>query len=60
MIATMRGSFSESNFNDFLSDLLIGRGGLTNLPGKISWKKADKWDGKDAPVIEESPLYDDL
>jgi hypothetical protein len=55
----MRGSFSESNLNDFLSDLLIGRGGLVKLPGQVKWKKADKWDGKDAPVIEET-LYEDL
>ena len=28
MIATMRGSFSEDNLNQFLSDVQIGKGGL--------------------------------
>ena len=62
MVATMRASFSESNLNDFLSDLLIGRGGLANLPGKITIKKAERWDGEDAPPLEEDEgyLYDDL
>ena len=57
MTATMRGSFSTNNLNDFLSDLLIGRGGLTNLAGEFKLKKAEKWDGKDAPPLEEDDSY---
>ena len=62
MIATMRSSFSSKNLNEWLSDLLIGRGGLENLSSPIKIKKTDKWDGKDAAVIEEEDLsqYDDL
>jgi hypothetical protein len=61
MIATMRSSFSAKNLNEFSSDLLIGKGGLETLTSQIKVKKVDKWDGKDAPVIEEEDLsmYDD-
>lgn len=61
MIATMRSSYSNSNLNSFMSDLLIGKGGLLDLKSTIQIKKADKWDGKDAPKIEEEDLsmYDD-
>ena len=62
MQATMRASFSEGNLNDFLSDLLIGRGGLANLRDKITIKKAERWNGEDAPPLDEddSYLYDEL
>lgn len=61
MVATMRSSFSSDNVNGFLSDLLIGRGGLAKLPGAIKIKKADAWDGGDAPPLEDdSYLYEDL
>ena len=62
MVATMRSSFSTKNLNEWLGDLLIGKGGLENLSAPIAIKKADKWDGKDAPALEEEDLsmYDDL
>ena len=62
MIATMRSSYSNSNLDDFLKNLLIGKGGLENLSSPIAVKKADKWDGKDATPYEEEDLsmYDDL
>lgn len=59
MVATMRSSFSSKNVNEFVSNLLIGKGGLENLTAQIKVKKADKWDGKDAqPYVEE--VYDEL
>lgn len=59
MTATMRASFSSKAMNQFMSDLLIGKGGLSDLTQPIAIKKADKWDGKDAePIVEE--YYDDL
>jgi protein disulfide-isomerase A6 len=61
MSATMRSSFSADNLNAFLSDLLIGRGGLAKLPGAIKIKKAEAWNGEDAPPLEDdSYLYEDL
>jgi len=61
MIATMRSSFSSDNLNEFLSDLLIGRGGLAKLNGPIKIKKAEAWNGEDAPPLEDdSYLYEDL
>lgn len=61
MIATMRSSFSPENLNEFLSDLLIGRGGLASLSGPIKIKKAEAWNGEDAPPLEDdSYLYEDL
>jgi protein disulfide-isomerase A6 len=64
MIATMRGSYAKDNVSSFLQDLLIGKGGLSKLDKEFKVKKADKWDGKDAPIIEEEPLdlddHDDL
>ena len=60
MTATMRSSFSDSNIKDFCGDLLIGKGGLSKLAGAINLKKAEKWDGKDAPPLTEDTYYDDL
>ena len=61
MIATMRSSFSADHLNEFLGDLLIGRGGLAQLPGAIKIKKAEAWNGEDAPPLEDdSYLYEDL
>lgn len=31
---------------------MIGKGGLEDLKYKLTFKKADKWDGKDAPPLE--------
>lgn len=59
MIATMRGSFSKDNVSQFLQDLLVGKGGLSKLDKEFKVKKVDKWDGKDAPVLEEED-YGDL
>ena len=53
MIATMKGGFSESGVNEFISNLLIGKGGLESLSSKFEVKKVDKWDGKDAPALED-------
>lgn len=38
---------------------MIGKGGLLKLDKEFKVKKADKWDGKDAPVIVEED-YGDL
>jgi hypothetical protein len=59
MIATMRGSYSQDNVGQFLQDLLIGKGGLGKLDKEFKIKKAEKWDGKDAPALEEEN-YEDL
>ena len=56
----MRSSFSADNLNGFLSDLLIGKGGLQQLAGDFKIKKAEKWDGKDAAPLEDDSYYEDL
>jgi hypothetical protein len=48
----MKGAFDEDKLSTFLSDLISGRAGLEDLKNKPEFKKVDKWDGKDAPVIE--------
>lgn len=61
MVATMRSSFSADNVNEFLSGVLIGKGGLAKLRGEITIKKSEKWNGEDAPPLEDdSYLYEDL
>lgn len=50
----MKGSFAEDRINDFLSDLINGKASLEDLKGKLQFKKADKWDGKDAPPLDVS------
>ena len=56
----MRSSFSEENVNNFVNDLLIGKGQLSSLTRGIKINKVDLWDGKDAaPFEEESYDYDD-
>ena len=57
MVGIMKGSFDEAKFSDFLSDLIIGKVSLEDLKTKISVKKADKWDGKDAPPMEVSLIF---
>lgn len=60
-VSTLKGSFSDEKLSDFLSDLMSGRVALDDLKQKkITIKKADKWDGKDAQPIIEEPLTDDL
>jgi hypothetical protein len=58
----MKNSFSEKNMNEFLSNTLTKGMSMQAIPGEIKFKKADKWDGKDAPVLEEEDYgeYEDL
>jgi protein disulfide-isomerase A6 len=58
LISTMRMSFSYPNMKEYLGELLIGKGNLEALKTDITIKKADAWDGKDAPVIQDE--YEDL
>jgi len=52
----MRGSFSLDGENAFLAKVLTGSAGTDKIPGgSLEFKKADKWDGKDAAPIEEEP-----
>ena len=53
-VSTLKGSFSDDKLSDFLADLMSGRVALDDLKQKkLTIKKADKWDGKDAkPIIE--------
>ena len=49
--------------NEFLSSTLTKGMSLQSIPGgEIKFKKNDKWDGKDAPVLEEEDYgeYEDL
>jgi len=61
VFATMRGSFSLEGTNAFLSKVLTGSAGTDKiLGGSLEFKKADKWDGKDAtPYVEEETDYGD-
>ena len=52
-IAIMKGSFDDASYSGFLSDLISGRVGLDDLKAKPVFKKADNWDGQDAPKIDE-------
>jgi len=60
MVATMKSSFSQDNLAQFITDVSIGKGGLSKLPTPITIKKAEKWDGKDAAPLEDDTYYDDL
>ena len=51
-ISTMKAAFDEDKLADFLSDLISGRAALDDLKKQPSFKKADKWDGNDAPPLE--------
>jgi hypothetical protein len=55
MVGTMKGSFNAEGVTDYLR--MAGGGQVRNLEALpkagLNFKKADKWDGKDAPVIEE-------
>lgn len=48
----MKGAFTEDKVNTFLNDLISGGVSLDELKSKPVFKKADKWDGKDAPPLE--------
>ena len=58
----MKSSFSAKSMNEFLGNIVTKGMSLQDLPGPIKFKKADKWDGKDAPVLEEEDYgeYEDL
>jgi len=61
MIATMKSSFSEENVNQFVQGVIAGKGGLLPLTAEMTFRKVDKWDGKDAaPIDEDDYMYDDL
>jgi hypothetical protein len=47
-VSIMKAAFSGETLGSFLSDLMSGRVGLDDLKTKPTFKKADKWDGKDA------------
>jgi len=47
----MKGSFAEEKLSDFLNDLINGRSSLEDVK-KLTFKKVDKWDGKDAAPLE--------
>ena len=49
----MKGSFAEDKLSQFMNDLISGGVSLDDLKTPIKINKVDKWDGKDAPVIEE-------
>ena len=54
VFATMRGSFSYSNVNEFVTKVITGSAPTEKLPvGGIAIKKADTWDGKDAQPYQE-------
>jgi len=61
VFGVLAGSFSQEGVKDYLR--MAGGGQVRNLEplakSGIVIKKADKWDGKDAPVIVEEPLDDD-
>lgn len=57
MYSVMRGSFNVEGVNQFLTNLIIGKGGLEDIKFNMTFKKADKWDGKDAPQEE---VHDEL
>lgn len=48
----MKGAFTEDKVNTFLNDLISGGVSLDDLKNKPAFKKADKWDGKDAAPLE--------
>jgi len=62
MFGTMKGSFNIEGVKEYLR--MAGGGQVRNLEALpkagMTFKKADKWDGKDAPVIEEESYdFDD-
>ena len=60
MIGIMKGGYHEKGINEWLQGLLTGRGGLEKLSKPLAFKKVDKWDGKDAPALEEEEYdYDE-
>mmetsp|Transcript_15524 Transcript_15524/g.10894 ORF Transcript_15524/g.10894 Transcript_15524/m.10894 type:complete len:108 (-) Transcript_15524:69-392(-) len=58
-IGFQQGSFSKDGIEDYLKNIMSGKGRLEDLRADMKFKKVDKWDGEDAPVFEEV-YYDDL
>ena len=57
LYSIMHGSFSLKNLNNYIQELLDGRGRLQPLNNvKMSFQNSPKWDRTDAPVIPEEPL----
>ena len=49
----MFGSFTPKNVNNFIQELLDGKGRLEPLKIDMKFKTTEKWDRTDAPVITE-------
>jgi hypothetical protein len=60
VFGTMRGSYSEKGLGDYIRSATSGN--VRNLEAfpkaGMTFKKAKKWDGKDAAPIVEEPLED--
>ena len=58
----MSTSYTDKNLQNFLLELLAGKAGLSPLRSKMTFQTSDKWDGTEAPIIEEEEqsLKDDL
>ena len=54
----MKGAFSEAGLKSFIDGLMIGKTSLAPLPQNYKFKKISKWDGKDAPAIDQEPIED--
>jgi len=56
LYSIMHGSFSLKNLNNYVQELLDGRGKLQPLNHvKMTFQNSPKWDRTDAPVIVEEP-----
>ena len=53
----MHGSFNLKNLNNYVQELLDGRGRLQPLNNvELTFKNTDPWDRTDAPVISEDEV----
>jgi len=50
---TFRGTFDKNGVTGFLTSMMTGKVPLVPTPKDLKWSKADPWDGKDAPKVEE-------
>ncbi len=57
IFGTMNGAFSKDGISSYLEGILSGRHRMQELPGKLKFNDAEKWDGKD-PVFEEEEEWD--
>ena len=55
VFATMTAAFNKENLSNFLTKVMNGSAAVSNLPQTgMTFKKASKWDGKDAePIVED-------